>query len=222
MSAELSALQTLASDFNSGIFRLSPNDLAVLFWTSNYLEARRNWKRYTDPYDTVTDNDWDVIEAMVASALGSIKVPIVGYIIAFVTEDPPGNVLPCDGSEYLRADYPQLYEVIDPFFITDADHFIVPDLRGRTVIGTGASPVLSDYDIGDVGGEEEHQLSESELASHAHSIGETITTLVLEPGEVPALTPVPIIPAYTGSTGGDSPHNNMQPYYALNYGIVAS
>jgi len=223
MSVSLDALKSLAANFNGGIFRLSPENLAVFFWTSNYLERRRNWLDYrVNPLDEVTDAQWDEIQAMVSSALRTIKMPILGTIFPFATQDPPPNVLPCDGATYLRVDFPDLYAVIDPFFIVDADRFSVPDLRSRTILGVGSPAGLSSYNVGDIGGEEKHQLTESELAGHVHSIPLTATTLAVEPGEVTVLTPIPILTASTGSTGGDSPHNNMQPYYALNYGIVAS
>ncbi len=222
MSAELSAVQTLAQDFNGGIFRINPEDLAVLFWASNYLNGRRNWRDYSNPYDEVTDEQWDTIQSMVSSALGAIKVPIVGYITAYVTADPPPNVLPCDGSEYLREDFPNLYDLLDPFFIVDADRFKVPDLRGRSVIGVGSGSGLSSRNVGDSGGEEEHKLTIGEMPSHSHSIELTTSLPGISPGEVLFDTTVPIIPDATGNTGGGEDHNNMQPFYALNYGIVAS
>jgi len=154
--------------------------------------------------------------------LYEVKNPMIGLITAYITADPPANVLPCDGGTYLREEFPNLYESIDPFFIVDADHFFVPDLRGRTVIGAGIPPGLSTRAVGDQGGEEEHQLTTAELASHTHTIPLTATTLAVEPGEVTVLTPIPIFTANTGSTGSDTPHNNMQPFFALNYGIIAS
>lgn len=222
MSVELDALMELAQDFRGGIFRLSPEDLAVFFWASNYLEARYNWKNRKVWYDEVTDTQWDAIEAMVSSALGAIKVPILGLIIPFATEDPPPNVLPCDGSIYLREEFPDLYDVLASIFIVDADHFQVPDLRGRTVIGAGSGSGLSNRNVGDVGGEETHQLTVGELASHSHSIELTTSVPGVAPGEVGFDVTIPILPDATGNTGGDEPHNNMQPFYALNYGIVAS
>lgn len=222
MSAELSALETLAADFNSGIYRLSPLSLAVLFYATPYLTKRYNWIDRTNPLDTVSDADWDAISAYVDGLLYEVKKPMIGMIFPFITESPPSNVLPCDGSSYLRVDYPELYAVLDSVFIVDADNFVVPDLRGRTVVSAGSGTGLTTRNVGDTGGEEDHQLTEAELASHAHTVQKTITTLVVEPGEVTALTPIPIIPDYTGNTGGDAPHNNMQPFYALNYGILAS
>ena len=235
MSAELDALERLAANYRSGVYRLSPTSLAVLFYATRFWAQKYNW-RSSDPDDVITDVQWDTIQSYVDGLLYEVKNPMIGMIVPFMTESPPANVLTCDGSTYLRDEYPALYEALDPIFIVDADHFRVPDLRGRTVIGAGSGAGLTSRSAGDVGGEETHQLTESELASHthtdtghSHSIQRTITTLVLEPGEVPALTPVPIIPDYTGTssanltnTGGDDPHNNMQPFYALNYGVIAS
>lgn len=221
MSAELDALETLAADYRSGVYRLSPTSLAVLFYATRFWSLKRNWLS-GDPLDEITDVQWDTIQAYVDGLLYEVKTPMIGMIIPFITESPPANVLACDGSTYLRDDYPALYEALDPIFIVDADHFSVPDLRGRTVIGAGDGAGLTSRSAGDTGGEEAHQLTESELASHSHTIQDTITTAAAEPGEVAVLTPIPIVPAYTGATGGDSPHNNMQPFYALNYGVIAS
>jgi len=222
MSAWLDALNDLAENYRTAWFRLSATSQAVLFFTTPYLTARFNWIDNTNPFDTVSDSDWDTIENYVDTLLYEAKNPMIGLIIPFVTSDPPPNVLPCDGSTYLRADYPILYDVLDSHFITDADHFTVPDLRGRTVIGAGLGSGLTTRNVADTGGEETHQLTESELASHTHTIPATITTLVVEPGEVTALTPVPIITANTGAAGGDTAHENMQPFFALNYGVIAS
>jgi microcystin-dependent protein len=222
MSAELSALQDLAANFRSGIYRLSPESLAVLFYATSYLTKRYNWIDRTNPLDTVSDSDWDTISAYVDGLLYEAKKPMIGYVMPYLSADPPPNVLPCDGSVYLREDFPDLYAVIDNAFIVDADHFQVPDLRGRTVIGAGQGSGLTNRSPGDASGEETHQLTESELASHVHTIPLTATTLAVEPGEVTVLTPIPLLTQNTGAAGGDAAHNNMSPFTALNYGVIAS
>jgi microcystin-dependent protein len=222
MSAELTALEEIASDNTTAWFRLSAVSQAVLFYATNYLDKRYNWIDKTNPLDEISDAEWDTISAYVDNLLYEAKTPMIGMIFPYITASTPPNTLACDGSVYNREDFPDLYAILDSAFIIDADTFSVPDLRGRTVIGVGHGSGLTTRNIGDIGGEENHQLSEGELASHAHTIQRTITTLVLEPGEVPALTPVPILSDFTGSTGGDDPHNNMQPFVALNYGILAS
>jgi len=217
MSAELSALEDLASNNITAWFRLSAVSQAVLFYATPYLTARFNWISKTVVNDSISDSEWDILQAYVDGLLFEAKIPMIGMIFPLVTIDPPPNVLPCDGSTYLRVDYPNLYDVLDTPFIVDADHFIVPDLRNRTIIGAGDL-----FSNADIGGESTHTLDVSEIPSHDHTIPLTTTTLAVEPGEVAVLSPVPLFTANTGSTGGDGSHNNMQPYYALNYGIIAS
>lgn len=221
MSAELTALESLAANFRSGIYRLTPASLAVLFYGTPYWKARYNWLDKSVTGDSVSDADWDTICAYVDGLLYEVKNPVIGLITAYMTESPPANVLPCDGSTYLRDDYPALYEALDAFYIVDADHFTVPDLRGRTIIGVGEGSGLTSHNTGDTGGEETHQLTESELAAHSHSEAAFGVSLAVAPGELPVSTPS-LFPTTTGSTGGDVAHNNMQPYYALNYGVIAS
>lgn len=202
--------------------RLSPTSQAVLFYATPYLTKRYNWLDRTDPLDAITDAEWDTISAYVDGLLYEVKTAMIGLIIPFATALPPPNVLPCDGSTYLREDFPQLYDVLDPIYIIDADSFFVPDLRGRTVIAAGNGMGLTTRSVGDTGGEENHQLVTDEIPSHSHTIPRTTTTLAVEPGEVAVLSPIPLIADFTGDTGGDGSHNNMQPFYALNYGILAS
>ncbi len=236
MSAELTALEAIAADNITAWFNLSAVSQAVLFYATNYLTARNNWIDHSDPLDTVTDSEWDTIEKYVDNLLYEVKKPMIGLIVPFVTLDPPPNVLPCDGSTYLRVDYPNLYDVLDPFFIVDADHFNVPDLRGRTVIGVGSGSGLSNRNVGDSGGEETHTLITSEIPSHSHTdLGHThsIPLVVGLPAQAgvgfSANQTVPVLTASTGigfasltNTGGDGSHENMQPFFSLNYGIMAS
>lgn len=148
---------------------------------------------------------------------------MIGEIIAFAgsTNPQPDNWLLCVGASLLRTDYVDLFNVIGTAFgAVDSSHFNIPDLRGRTVIGVGTGSGLSPRTLGETLGEETHQLSVAELASHVHSTGNSVTIAAVVPGEGPVLAPNPI-PTNTGSTGSDSPHNNMQPSIALNYFIVA-
>lgn len=98
-----------------------------------------------------------------------------------------------------------------------------PDLRGRFIVGVGQGPGRFSYVNNASGGEETHTLTESEMPSHTHSInkgdfgihsqsfqGEDDKDL---PFETHASTPL----GGTDSTGGNQPHNNLPPFYALTY-----
>lgn len=175
-------------------------------------------------------------EQMLTDYVDSTDFCMIGSIFPYMTEFAPVGCIVCDGGTYYRVDYPDLYAALDPVFIVDADSFVVPDMRDRTVIGAGdAGSGYTSRAVGDVGGEEAHQLTETELAAHTHAdAGHShtyqppgTTFLFVAPGEAPGAL-VNLIPSITGSasaaitsTGSDAPHNTMQPFFALNYCVVA-
>lgn len=156
-----------------------------------------------------------------------------GSIIAFAGEASPRGWLFCDGREYSSREYPRLWEVIKMKYVPaqeelrilrfNADEangyklFYVPDLRGRVVVGVdgGADIITSNNTLGAFGGEEQHQLTVAELPSHNHEMNLADTQCYGEGGKYMA--------AHAGdrfstkNSGGNQPHNNMQPYQVLNY-----
>jgi microcystin-dependent protein len=149
---------------------------------------------------------------------------MVGQCFPVVTENMPANMLECDGAVYDRVDYPALYAILDPFFILDEDTFKVPDLRGKAAIGRGTGTGLTPRSVGDTGGEETHQLTVGELASHHHAYDPIVIQDVdLEDLGLPQGNAAQILPGTenTYDTGSDEAHNNMPPFLALRWGIVA-
>jgi microcystin-dependent protein len=161
---------------------------------------------------------------------------MIGEIVLWSTGSTPDpKWLECDGASLLRADYADLFAVIGTIYGSlDGSHFSLPDLRSRVAIGDGTGPGLSTYAAGDQGGEETHTLTTPETPSHSHSdTGHTHTEGNAFPAVGAAIVGVPIpsaIPSagVTGvgfagisNTGGGGSHNNIQPYLALNYLIVA-
>ena len=91
----------------------------------------------------------------------------------------------------------------------------LPDLRGRSPLGTGQGIGLTTRAHGGTGGAETHQLTESELASHTHDItGSSSSSSGLRIGMFRVNT---ARSNTTTSTGGDQPHNNMQPWLAIRF-----
>lgn len=174
---------------------------------------------------------------------------MIGSIVSYATIDPPNGCIECDGGTYNRVDYPMLYAALDPVFIVDADTFTTPDLRGCTVIGAGTNVDSGTaYAMNERGGEEEHELIETELPAHTHTTqphthtanphshgvsAAAPTAIAIGPGlPAPSALPLPTTTAPAAvvlldtvvtvdSTGSDVPHNNMQPFVALKYAMVA-
>lgn len=138
---------------------------------------------------------------------------MVGQVIEVAVNSIPSGCLPCDGTEYANADWPELAAVIHVGLRTDGAHFRTPDRNRRFALG-GAI-------VGVQGGEETHALTEFEMPGHTHieegfGVAESVVL-----GELPGLSAAPA-PKITGSTGGGGAHNNMPPYEGTIFVIVAT
>jgi microcystin-dependent protein len=100
----------------------------------------------------------------------TISTP-TGAIIQFAGQTSPTGWLLCDGSEVLKSTYGDLYEVIGDVYgeACSSDKFVLPNLSGRVIVGSGSADGLSCRNLAAVGGEERHELSVCELPSHTHS-----------------------------------------------------
>jgi microcystin-dependent protein len=149
-----------------------------------------------------------------------VRPCMLGAIIAYATTSLPDGTLACDGQTYNKSDYPRLYDSLDSAFIVDATSFRVPDLRGRSVVGTGQGSGLTNRAVDDGGGAETHTLTLAQIASHGHSYAVGVFQPFLA-GTVPAFANIGLQGATTGDAGGGGAHNNMHPFRALKYAIVA-
>lgn len=157
----------------------------------------------------------DIIQEYITALTDMDDDCMIGSVLSFANEFLPNNVLLCDGASYAVADYPELASVLSPAVVT-GETFIVPDLRGRFVMGNDADNALP---LTLQGGEALHALTVDEMPTHSHGYTTAIasvSTLVApnEPSSIPA-------PATTAEEGGGRAHNNLPPFYVLQYGIVA-
>lgn len=104
----------------------------------------------------------------------------------------------------------------------------LPDLRGRSIIGTGTGSGLTARTHGTKLGAEDHTLTESQMPLHGHpfmhATGPATTSGGLltgntSPNNHVAFTGTPTTTngQQIGGTGGGTAHNNMQPSMALNW-----
>lgn len=184
-----------------------------------------NWEKF----GTMTPDESAEAATNLYLEWANSDVCMIGTITAYVTITPPGNCLPCNGSTYLRTDYPVLYERLAAAYIVDADHFRTPDLRDKFVIGASV-----DHPLASTGGALEHTLTEAQMPAHthtspphAHSEVAAVPTIINGGIEAPASAATPT-GATTGltsvtidSTGGGEPFPIVPPYEALLYCIVA-
>lgn len=231
MSALLDSLLALAVDTPPQMTMLSSESVVILMFAQTLLINPYNWlDKGQDPLDVITPADYVLITDLVSNIMFQITHPVIGTIFPYLTVDPPLYCLPCDGSVYLRENYPQLYAELDDAFIIDADSFFVPDMRNLTMVGAGDT-----YAMGDTGGETEVTLTTDQIPAHSHTntphthteIG-AVEAIINGGLEAPAFAAT-ALPTVTGATsiaidntGGGEAHTNLQPYIALKYCIGAA
>ena len=151
-------------------------------------------------------------------------INLTGFIQMYAGSTAPTGWLMCDGTAVSRTTYADLYAVIGTTYGSGdgSTTFNVPDLRGRVAVGYKSTD--TDFDtLGETGGEKEHTLTTNEMPSHSHDIivdGYKFTASIK--GNFSGANTVVLADAGTAAssvayTGGDQPHNILQPYIVTNY-----
>lgn len=129
--------------------------------------------------------------------------PFLGEIDLFAGNFAPRNWARCEGQILPIAQNQALYSLLGTTYGGDGrTTFALPDLRGRTPVGPGQGPGLSNRQLGQKGGIENVTLTTAQMPSHNHTM------------------PGPYISNATENTGGGQSHNNMQPFLGLHYAIA--
>lgn len=148
----------------------------------------------------------------------------IGSISAYGGENIPTNWLKCNGQALLRADYPELFNVIGITYGSGdgSTTFNLPNISERVIVGNNGD---GEFSLGNTGGEKEHILTIDEMPSHTHlynaSIGAGNAEGTLNMGDQTGGVITGEYGNAIQNTGGSQAHNNMQPYIALNYIIKA-
>jgi microcystin-dependent protein len=165
--------------------------------------------------------------------------PYIGELAIFAGNFAPVGWAFCNGQTLAISEYEALYALIGTTYGGDGvTTFNLPDLQGRAPLhaagGTG-SGLSNTYSMGQKAGAESVTLTAAQLPSHSHPLpasnlpGNTASPLGAVPADNGAgsaqytldgsnLSTQPT--QNLGSAGGNQPHDNLQPYLAINY-IIA-
>jgi len=164
--------------------------------------------------------------------------PFVAEIRIFPFNFAPKGWAFCDGQLLPISQNTALFSPLGTTYGGDGkSNFALPDMQGDAAMHPGQGPGLSLHDLGETGGSETVTLLESEIPAHSHTmmalpapanrtvpVGNSIARVqgtkgpYVPPNPQPATAPMSDF-AIT-PTGGDQPHNNMQPYLTLNFCIA--
>jgi microcystin-dependent protein len=158
-----------------------------------------------------------------------------GKVDMFAGAAAPTGWLMCDGSAVSRATYAGLFGVIGTTYgVGDGSTtFNVPDMRSRSPVGAGQGTGLSNRTLASTGGEENHVLTEAEMPLHSHPWRNSNTNEGSWQSDVTGGfptsnngvsnrsaftgTPSNTIGEQIGGAGSSNSHNNMHPYFAINF-----
>ena len=145
-------------------------------------------------------------------------------LFAAAAADIPSGYLLCDGTAVSRTTYAALFTAIGIIHGNGNGYstFNVPDMRGKSAIGTndsgltaGADSGFTTRDEGDTGGTEAHALVKAEIPAHSHTMvsagGKGRGGNIANPhlGRSGTIA--------TRASGGGRAHNNMHPFVTMNF-----
>jgi microcystin-dependent protein len=173
--------------------------------------------------------------------------PFLGQVEVFSFNFPPKGWAVC-AAQLLPINQNQaLFSLLGTTYGGDGIRtFGLPDLRGRIAVGWGQGPGLSNYNLGQLGGQETHTINNQEMGSHTHNWMVNSTTPATANTAVPSTSVVlgqttgvpaqgalfPLLLYTSGSPGGalnsnsintsgnNQPHPNIMPYLTLNICIA--
>lgn len=162
--------------------------------------------------------------------------PFVAEIRIFPFNFAPKGWAWCDGQLLPLSQNTALFSLLGTTYGGNGkSNFALPDLQGRAPMHPGQGPGLSLHDLGETGGSETVTLLESEIPSHSHQLRAVVDPADLQTGNpnrslarssngfayhTQTGTSATLAPQTLAPTGGDQPHNNMQPYLTFYFNIA--
>lgn len=162
-----------------------------------------------------------------------MATPFIGTITMFGGNFAPRNYAFCNGSLLAISQNDVLFALIGTTYGGDGQStFALPDLRGRAPIHQGNLAGGATYVMGQSIGAESVTLTASQMPAHTHSLGANsgpgngagpsgaVWARSSATQNYAAAGSTPMNAAAVALSGGNQPHENMQPFLAINF-IIA-
>jgi microcystin-dependent protein len=164
-----------------------------------------------------------------------MTAPFVGEIRMFGCNFAPRNYVFCNGQLMPIAQNTALFSLLGTTFGGNGTtNFALPNLQGRAPVGfgPGPGPGLTQRELGEFGGSEGVTLLQTEMPAHNHGVSAQSSradranasgaALAASADQVYATgSPAAVMsPQEIGLAGGNQPHNNLQPFLAINFCIA--
>jgi microcystin-dependent protein len=159
--------------------------------------------------------------------------PFIAEIRIFTGNFPPRGWAFCNGQILSISQNTALFSLLGTTYGGNGvTTFALPNLQGRFPMHPGQGAGLTPRTLGEDGGESVVTLTPANLAQHSHAMrasseGAASAPVNGLPGTPAAAkiygatsNPTVLADAAVSPSGGAQPHNNMQPYLALNF-IIA-
>ena len=162
--------------------------------------------------------------------------PFVAEIRIFAGNFAPTGWAQCNGQLMPISQNTALFSLLGTTYGGDGKStFALPNLQGSAPMQAGQGPGLSLRDLGEVGGEQNVTLLQTEMPAHSHGVQGTTSLGLPDPGgnawgsgakgfgnlyTASGAGNVQMSPFGTSITGGNLPHNNMPPFLCLTF-IIA-
>jgi microcystin-dependent protein len=159
-----------------------------------------------------------------------MSTPYLGQLLLASFNYAPKGYAMCNGQLMAINQNQALFSLLGTTYGGNGiQNFGLPNLQGRTPLGAGSGIVL-----GQSGGQDAHTLVAAEVPSHVHALQATTTaaTASTPGGNLLANTSgaatlyavasalAPMNAATIANAGGSQPHENRQPFLAMNWCIA--
>lgn len=165
--------------------------------------------------------------------------PFVAEIRIFAGNFAPTGWAQCNGQLLPISQNTALFSLLGTFYGGDGKStFALPDMQGNAPVHQGSGAGLTDHFLGETGGTQDVTLLLTEMPSHGHNLmsrplvsnvkvadpttslakPEPATNHAYQTNSSAALAT--LNPLATTISGGNLPHNNMQPFLVLTF-IIA-